>query len=710
MAVFGSFALLIALALATYNLLAAALALRLMTAKRPAALSPERLAETARRAGIAGFIAVTAAAGALLWAIFANDFSISYVVEHSNRALPAAYKFSALWAGQEGSLLLWAWLLGGFGFLLRRRRPDAIVHSNPCPQKTRAWMGHPVSFRLAQINKLYACAGAILAGIQTFFLLLLCFPVSPFALLPDYVSGGPLPADGSGLNPLLQYPEMVLHPPLLYLGYVGFSIPFALALAALIVRAPGQQWLKAARGWAMASWLFLTLGIFLGMHWAYAVLGWGGYWSWDPVENSSLMPWLTATAFLHSVIMQERKGMMKSWNVWLIFSTFLLTLMGTMLTRGGLVSSVHAFAASPIGYWFLAFMAIVLVVCLFAYFPRRSHLKSEHPIESLVSRESGLLFGCLVLLAVCIVILWGTIWPALSGLITGGKITIGAAWYNSVAVPIGLFLLFLSGAGPLLPWRATPTANLRSRFLPPVIAFVLTLLVCAAFGVQPWRNGAFDQGVFYALLAFALAAGVIAAVFAELLRGAGSLARQNTLNPLAALFALIRNNTRRCGGYTVHIGVALAVVGLAGAAFNRSAESEMAVNDKISIGPYTLECAGFTEDSNANYDSEYVLLNVSKNGRELFQMTPEKRLYRVSEQPQSMVAIHSTAAGDLYVVFEGMNPDTGRPVIKAMLNPLVGWIWTGAALIFFGALVALIPRQLTANSGQQTVQKTAEDF
>jgi cytochrome c-type biogenesis protein CcmF len=291
MAVFGSFALLIALALAAYNLVAGGVALRLLGTKQPTAVSPERLLETARRAGIAGFAAVTAAAFALLWGIFTNDFSVSYILEHSNRALPAAYKFSALWAGQEGSLLLWAWLLAAFGFILRlRHKRDA---------------------------KLYACAGAILAAVQAFFLLLLCFPASPFAL-----TQGPVPADGYGLNPLLQYPEMVIHPPLLYLGYVGFSIPFAFALAALMLRCPGDKWIKLTRGWTMASWLFLTLGIFLGMHWAYAVLGWGGYWSWDPVEIASLLPWLTGTAFLHSVMMQERKGMMKSWNVWLIFSTF----------------------------------------------------------------------------------------------------------------------------------------------------------------------------------------------------------------------------------------------------------------------------------------------------------------------------------------------------------------------------------------------------
>ena len=318
MAFFGSFALLIALALAAWNLLAGALALRLIATGQPTAISPERLADTARRAGIAGFWAVTAAAFALIWSVFTNDFSLTYIMEHSNRALPAAYKFSALWSGQEGSLLLWAWLLGAYGFVLR------LTHKRDV--------------------KLYAYAGAILAGIQVFFLSVLCFAAPPFALLK-----GAIPEDGNGLNPLLQYPEMVIHPPMLYLGYVGFSVPFAFALGALMMRYPGEKWIRITRVWTLVTWLFLSFGIVLGMHWAYAVLGWGGYWGWDPVEIASLMPWLTATAFLHSVMMQEKKGMMKSWNVWLIFTTFLLTMLGTLLTRAGLVSSVHAFAQSSIG-------------------------------------------------------------------------------------------------------------------------------------------------------------------------------------------------------------------------------------------------------------------------------------------------------------------------------------------------------------------------
>jgi cytochrome c-type biogenesis protein CcmF len=660
MAAFGSFALLIALALAAYNLLAGAIALRLIAVGKPVRISPERLADTARRAGIAGFFAISAAAFALVWSVFTNDFSITYILEHSNRALPAPYKFAALWSGQEGSLLLWAWLLGMYGFVLRLRHKTDV--------------------------KLYAYAGVIMSGIQTFFLVVLNFAAPPFALL-----NGPIPPDGNGLNPLLQYPEMVIHPPMLYLGYVGFSVPFAFALGALMMRYPGEKWIRMTRVWTMVTWLFLTVGIFLGMHWAYAVLGWGGYWGWDPVENASFMPWLTGTAFLHSVMMQERKGMMKNWNVWLIFATFLLTLLGTTLTRGGLVSSVHAFAESPIGTWFIVFMGIVLAVCIFTFILHHDHLKNEAQIESLVSRESSFLFNNLVLLTACFVILWGTLFPILSEYVQGNKVTVGAPFYNRVAVPIGLFLMFLTGVGPLLPWRATSFRSIRRNFILPVIALWSTAIVCMAVGVWPWKNGAFSGGEFYALVAFSVGAAVITAIASEFLRGAAVLHRQTGRNLFASIWLLTRRNTRRYGGYIVHVGVVIVVVGLAGSAFNRNVESEMGLHDTMTIGPYTLEQVGATQESNLNYNSDYAMLNVSESGKKTFQITPEKRTYLVSGQPQTMVSIHSTPAWDLYVVYEGINPDTGQPIIKAFLNPLVGWIWIGLVVMVFGTFVALAP-------------------
>jgi len=660
MATFGSFALLVALALAAYNLLAGTVALRLIATGQPSRISPERLADTARRAGIAGFYAVTAAAFALIYAVFTNDFSITYILEHSNRALPAPYKFAALWSGQEGSLLLWAWLLGTYGFVLR------LLHKTDV--------------------KLYAYAGTILAGVQVFFLLVLNFAAPPFSLLR-----GTIPPDGNGLNPLLQYPEMVIHPPMLYLGYVGFTVPFAFALGALMMRYPGEKWIHITRKWTMVTWLFLTCGIFLGMHWAYAVLGWGGYWGWDPVENASFMPWLTGTAFLHSVMMQERRGMMKSWNVWLIFSTFLLTLLGTLLTRAGLVSSVHAFAQSDIGNWFIAFMGIVLAVCIFTYILQHKHLKTEHHLESLVSRESSFLFNNLVLLTACFVILWGTLFPILSEYVQGHKETVGAPYYNRVAVPIGLFLLFLTGVGPLLPWRATSFKSIRRNFVLPVIALWSTVIVCLIAGVRPWRHGVYQNGDFYAIVAFSISAAVLTAIVSEFLRGANVISRQTHRNLFASLWLLTRRNTRRYGGYLVHIGVVVVVLGLTGSAFNKNIESEMGLHDKMSIGPYTLICTGFSQDSNLNYNSDFAMLDVYKDGKLAFQMSPEKRFYLASGQPQTMVAIHSVPSWDLYVVYEGQNPDTGQPIIKAFLNPLVGWIWFGLVIIVMGTFVALVP-------------------
>jgi cytochrome c-type biogenesis protein CcmF len=390
-------------------------------------------------------------------------------------------------------------------------------------------------------------------------------------------------------------------------------------------------------------------------------------------------------------MMQEKKGMMKSWNVWLIFSTFLLTMLGTLLTRAGLVSSVHAFAQSSIGNWFVTFMCIVTAVCIFAYVLQRDHLKTEHQLESLVSRESSFLFNNLVLLTACFVILWGTLFPILSEYVQGTKVTVGAPWYNQVAVPVGLFLLLLTGVGPLLPWRATSLRSIRRNFVLPVVALWVTVLVCLVLGVRPWKDGAFDGGKFYALVAFSLSASVLTAIVSEFLRGAAVIRKQTGRNLFSATWLLTRRNTRRYGGYLVHIGVVIIVVGLAGSAFNRSEERELPLHGRLSIGPYTLENVGFSQDTNPNYDTEYARLDVYRNGKYLFEMSPEKRVYAANGQPQTMVAIHSTLAWDLYVVYEGANPGTGQPIIKAFLNPLVGWIWAGLVIVVLGTLIALVP-------------------
>jgi cytochrome c-type biogenesis protein CcmF len=660
---FGSFCLLLALMLAVYTLVIGALSL--FASSRQKAGTPElarsaRLQETARRAGIASFIAVTGAAVALVYAAFTNDYSLSYILHHTNRALPTAYKFSALWSGQEGSLLLWSWLLATYGFVLRIR--------------------HKVDVRLS------AFASTILASVQVFFLLLLNFAAPPFALEP-----GPLAADGFGLNPLLQYPEMVIHPPMLYLGYVGFTVPFAFALGALMMRYPGEKWIAITRRWTMVTWMFLTCGIFLGAHWAYSVLGWGGYWGWDPVENASLMPWLTGTAFLHSVMMQEKRGMMKSWNVWLIFTTFLLTLLGTLLTRAGLVSSVHAFAQSSIGNWFVGFMAIMLGVCLYTYFRNKDHLKTENHLESVVSREASFLFNNMILLVACITVLVGTLFPVLSEYVQGTKTTMGAPYYNRVNIPIGLFLLFLTGVGPLLAWRSTTLRTIRRNFILPGWAFLIALFGLMAGGIRPWADGDAWLSTTFSLIAFSLAAAVITAISTEFLRGANVVRTQTGQNLLLSGVTLMRRNTRRYGGWLVHFGIVVMFIGIAGGAFNQSHEAEVGFGDSISVGPYKLVCQSYTQDSNANYDTDFALMDVYKNGKKLTQMAPEKRFYHASQTSSTMVALHSTAQADLYVIFEGRNPDTNRPIIKVFLNPLIAWIWIGVIIVVLGTGFALVP-------------------
>jgi len=381
--------------------------------------------------------------------------------------------------------------------------------------------------------------------------------------------------------------------------------------------------------------------------------------------------------------------MMKSWNVWLIFATFLLTLLGTLLTRAGLVSSVHAFAQSSIGPWFVTFMVIVLAVCLFTYILQRDHLKSEHHLESLVSRESSFLFNNVVLLAACFTILWGTLFPVLSEYVAGTKTTLSGEYYRYTEVPIGVFLLLLTGVGPLLAWRASSFKSLRRNFILPGIAFVATAIVLVAVGFRPWQ----DSGVFFSLMTFSLAAAVATAITSEFLRGAGVVHRQTGKNLASSMVLLVRRSTRRYGGYIVHFGLVIIFIGFAGYAFNRNVEKPMAVGDTLLIGPYTLKNLGNTQESNANYDTEFSQLDVYEGGKKILDqpMSPEKRVYAANGQPQTMVANHSTMRWDLYVVYEGRDQTTGLPIIKAFLNPLVMWIWVGLSVVVFGTVVALVP-------------------
>jgi cytochrome c-type biogenesis protein CcmF len=646
----GSFALLLALALSAYSFLAGALALA-----QPGRGS-ERLGETARRAGIATFALVFLAAVVLVTCAFQDDFSIAYIYHHSNRDLPAPYKFATLWSGQEGSLLFWSLLLAAYGLVLRLRH------------KTDA--------------KLFAYASVTIAAVQIFFLLLLNFAAHPFALMT-----GTLPADGAGLNPLLQYPEMVIHPPMLYLGYVGFTVPFAFALGALIMRYPGEKWIRITRRWTMVTWAFLTCGVFLGAHWAYSVLGWGGYWGWDPVENASLMPWLTGTAFLHSVMMQEKRGMLKMWNMWLIFATFWLAILGTFLTRSGIISSVHAFAQSSIGDWFKWFLLITFATFTFFFFKNKSHLRSEHKLESLISRESSFLFNNLLLLLACFTVLWGTWFPLISEYVQGNKVTVGPPFYNKVAIPVALLLLLLTAIGPLLAWRKTSLESLKRNFMWPALGALAVGILMIAFGVRPWT----DIAYLYALMAAMLATLVCLTVLSEFIRGGRVISRHTGQNLLASMVHLWHRNTRRYGGYIVHFGVAVVIIGILGTPFNQDKEKEMGYGDKMTIGPYTLVCESYTQEDNPNYSNEWAIINVFKGDKQITTMYPERRFYKASQQPQTLPRIRSTVKEDLYLTYEGLNETTGRPIIKAHLNPLVMWIWVGVLIMIGGTVLGLIP-------------------
>ena len=653
MDVFGSFALLLAFVCAIYAFVGGIVAIR---TRHPLVV------KSTRQAGLATCGLIFLATFSLEYLFFSDNFSVAYVVAHSNRNLSAFYKVAALWSGQEGSLLFWSFLLAVYVF----------------------------SALLAYRNKngeLMPYVGVVLAGVQIFFLTLNNFVASPFKALGvpglngamDLVARG----DGNGLNPLLQYPEMVIHPPNLYSGYTGFTIPFAFALGALLARYPGEKWIHLTRKWTMIAWGFQTAGILLGAHWAYAVLGWGGYWAWDPVENASLLPWLTGTAFLHSVMMQEKRGMMKVWNVWLVFTTFLLCILGTFLTRSGVVSSVHAFASSNIGSWFVGFMIVIMGVCLTAYFKNRDYLKSENQLDSIVSRESSFLFNNLILLVSCIAVLSGTLFPVFSEWFTGDRISVGTPFFNKVNIPIGLLLLFLTGVGPLLAWRKTSLDSLKRNFGWPLLIGLIAGTIAFPSGVRE----------FYSLICLSLCVFVASTIFMEFYRGAKVIRARSGASFLASAVDLTMRNTRRYGGYIVHMGMVMIFIGIAGAAFNRDVQKDMQIGSTIQMGPYALLLQNFDTKQEKNYTAERMIIEVSRNNKPVMMLYPERRVFPANQASGTMVAIYSTLKQDLYVVYAGQNPETQAPVVHVYLNPLVKCIWFGGVIVVLGTLVALLPNR-----------------
>jgi cytochrome c-type biogenesis protein CcmF len=608
------------------------------------------------RAVLAVWLLISTAAGILIYSLMTGDMRMAYVASHTNRAMPAFYKFAAWWGGQEGSLLFWSWILSTYGAVV-------VLTGRGKHRMLMPWVV------------------AILSSVQIFFLTLNAFVVSPFQVLAldKVVTSVP---DGMGLNPLLQYWAMVIHPPMLYLGYVGFAVPFAFAMASLISKAPGDSWIHTTRRWTIVTWLFQGTGIMLGSAWAYHVLGWGGYWMWDPVENASLLPWLAATAFLHSVMMQEKKGMMKVWNMVLIGATFFLCIYGTFLTRSGIISSVHAFAESPIGKYFVGFLAIGIAATVWLILDRLDYLRSEAELESVVSRESSFLFNNLILLASCFAVLWGTMFPVLSEKFSTEKISLDAVWFNRLMVPIGLFLLFLTGVGPLFAWRRTSMESLRKNFQWPGIGMLVVVAALFAGGMRyP-----------YSIISLGLCFFVMATIVMEFFRGSRAISEKTSVGLIPAMIELTHRNTRRYGGYLVHMGIVLMFIGWSGHPFNQTAIGEVNKGDTMRVGSYLLKVADLTQGETADYQWDTAILEVSKNGKSVGILEPTRRFYKIAQQGTAEVALRTRLNEDLYINYAARVGD--KATLQAYVFPLVTWIWVGVVVLIGGTFVCLVPSKV----------------
>jgi cytochrome c-type biogenesis protein CcmF len=615
------------------------------------------------------FLLVLASAGVMA-AFLGDKFEYWYVASYSNRELETFYKISGLWAGQRGSLLFWALLLGFFScvtvFLNRR--------------KNREFMPYVVG---------------VLQGILTFFIVVLLFAdVNPFERL------GFTPANGQGLNPQLQNYWMTIHPPTLYLGFTAFTIPFAFGMAALLNGRLDSRWIELTRKWTLLSWFFLSVGIIFGMRWAYEELGWGGYWFWDPVENASLLPWLTATAFLHSIQIQEKRGMLKVWNMSLVLLTFLLTVFATFLTRSGLIESVHSFAQElKIAYIFLSFMGSILVASVVLILYRLPSLQSENRIESFLSRESAFLFNNLIFLGAAFAVMWGTLFPLISEGVTGQQVSVGPPFFEKVNFPIGLVLLALTGIGPVIAWRRATRRNLQRNFVSPIVAGLLVSAVLWALGARHPL----------ALTTWGISTFVLYIIVVEFWKGTRARAHIEGEGYAKALFHLVSRNRRRWGGYIVHVGAVVIFMGFAGAAYNVDVRQHMMPGDVVEVASpfghaYTLTYEGLSVSvgrgqRNLNWQA-IALVSVEKDGRALGNLTSEKRQYFTSEQLMTEVGIRSTPVEDLYIILSAvddlggaLNADSSAQGVdlQVLIKPLVGWIWYGGLVLTLGALIGLWP-------------------
>ncbi len=593
---------------------------------------------------------VATAVGVLLYALLTHDFTIEYVASYSSSTLPLRYTFAALWGGQKGSLLWWVFLLSMFA---------TVVHVQN-RHRNRALMPYVT---------------ATLLSVAIFFLSLLVFVAQPFE------RGRPV-LEGADLNPLLQNYWMMIHPPSLYMGFISSTVPFAFAIAALVTGQLGDSWIRTTRRWAIFSWFFLSLGNLFGAKWAYEVLGWGGYWGWDPVENAAFMPWLSSTAYLHSVMIQEKKGMLKVWNMSLVLLTFALTIFGTFITRSGVISSVHSFTQSGLGPFFVAFLVVVIGVSLALIVYRLPEMRSENTLESFLSRESAFLFNNLLFLGIAFAVFWGTVFPILSEWVRGVKITVGPPFFNRVTAPLGIALLFLTGAGPIIAWRRASPRNLRRVFALPLAAGAVGAAGLLVAGVR--HVGA--------LLTFAFALFTLTAILFEFFRGVRARQALMRERPGRALARLVGKNRRRYGGYIVHVGIAFMFAGVAGSSvFKVEQQVTVKEGESFSVGRYTLRYDGLKETDSPHVAVLAAVVTVMRGGEVIDVMHPEKRFYKKPKQPTTEVSIRTTLREDLYVILGTYDPDTKAATFQAYVNPLVAWLWIGGLVLVLGTGVAIYP-------------------
>ncbi len=613
------------------------------------------LIDSARNSVYAVFGLASLSVVSLLYALVRHDFSLAYVASYTSRDLSPFYLISAWWAGNDGSLLFWVWIL-------------ALAATVVVAQKRNTG------------QELIPYAASILMVVAAFFFLLLVVVANPFRKL------GFVPADGQGLNPLLENPGMLIHPPTLLTGYAALAVPFAFAIAALLSRRLGDEWIVLARRWALIAWLSLGIGNILGAWWAYVELGWGGYWAWDPVENASLLPWLTATAFLHSVMMQRRRGILKVWNMVLIIITFSLSMFGTFLTRSGILASVHSFSDTSLGIYFLLFISIFLFGSLVLLYYRSDELKGEAEMESLVSRESTFLLNNLLLVGAAFAIFLGTVFPVITEAVRGVKITVGPPFFNQVNAPLFLAIILLAGICTLIGWRRASPKNLLHNFLLPVVLAVLLVIVLFITGVREW----------YALLAFLICSFVPLTIIYEWWRGTSARHRTRRENYLKAFWGLISANRPRYGGYIVHLGIVLIALGVTvSSVYNIEREATLKPGESMTIKNYTLTYGGKDSFETASKQVVSATVSVYENGVYLGNLVTEKYFHRSYEQAVTEVAIHSTLAEDLYLILVGENQgDTsGATAFKVLVNPMVSWIWLGGVVVVLGGLIAFWPEK-----------------